>query len=66
MGGRLAQPFCGALLRFAGRLQVPDRIVEHLFDDQVHGTPGQRPVDATDRQQQWCRFTAIGEGESVQ
>jgi hypothetical protein len=33
MGRRLAEPLCCALVRFARRLQVPDRIVEHLFDD---------------------------------
>jgi hypothetical protein len=59
MGRRLAQPFCCALVRFARRLQVPDRIVEHLFDDQVHGAARHRPMRATDRQQQWGRFTAI-------
>ena len=38
-----------------------DRIVEHLLEDQVHGTRCHRPVAGTDRQQQRRRLSAIGE-----
>ena len=60
MGRRLAQPFRCTLVRFAGRLQMSNRVVEHLLDDQMHSALGQRPVCATDRQKQRRRFTAIG------
>ena len=33
MGRRLAQPFRCTLVRFAGRLQMSNRVVEHLFND---------------------------------
>ena len=65
MGRCLTQPFHCALVRFARRLQMVDRIVEHLLDDQVHGAACHGPVCATDRQQQRCRFTAIGEGRET-
>jgi len=42
-----------------------DRVVEHLFNDQMDTTAGQRPVGATDRQQQRRRFTAVGEGSEI-
>jgi len=62
MSRRLAQSFGCAFTRFACRLQMVDRIVEHLLDDQMHTTAAQCPVGASDRQQQRCRFTAIGQG----
>jgi hypothetical protein len=65
MGRRLAQTFCCALVRLARRLQVPDRIVEHLFDDEVHSATCHHPGCATDRQQQRRCFTAIGEGSQT-
>jgi hypothetical protein len=60
MGGRLAQPFCCTLVRFPSRQQMVDRVVEHLFDDQMNGAACHRPVSAADRQQQRYRFTAVG------
>jgi hypothetical protein len=52
MGGRLAQSLGCALVRFACRLQVPNRVVEHLFDSQMFATTSHRPVGATNWQQQ--------------
>jgi len=61
MGRCLAQPLCSALVRRARRLQMFGRVVENLFDDEMHSTASQRPVCATDRQQQRCGFTTIRE-----
>jgi hypothetical protein len=37
-----------ALVRFARRRQMVDRVVERLLDDEMHTTAGQRPVNAAD------------------
>jgi len=65
IGGRLPQSFRCAFVRFVRRLQMSDGIVEYLFDDQVQGAACHCSVGATDRQQQRCRFTTIGEGSEI-
>jgi hypothetical protein len=63
MGGRLAQPLGRALVRFACRLQVVDRVVEHLFDesDARHPRVSVRWVPPIGNSS-GVVFTAIGEG----